>query len=148
MIIDHKDKINKIVKEAMVLVDAENFDYSKVKPLILDIYYHLSCVGTIAEGRMSDRIKKRIAELQRLEIAWEAGGDFFQQTYMPMWLRVVDSIVVKYSKGRLTDIGFEFDPSSLKSKFNLSLGKGKDWRHLKGIHESTFKDHAVTVTEE
>ncbi|HEV8405057.1 MAG TPA: hypothetical protein VGQ13_04030 [Nitrososphaera sp.] len=122
----YKTRLNETVQAIMTLMVKENLDDSAVNMKIQDVYYSLSCIGTIVGGRMADRINSGIFELRKqiaLIKAMTDQGDV-QQIPMELWLGTVNSLVVKFDdQGRPMKVMFDFEAMGVKLKALVLRGK-------------------------
>ena len=102
------------------------FEYPvEVKQRIRRINNNLSSIASLAGGRRTRNIMKALEMLERIfeDLQRMAGNDLNgQKQVIEYWLKYVDKVAVQFDdKGRPIDLGIEFDPATLKSKFHISL---------------------------
>ena len=132
-VLRRKDRLAEKAKEIISIMskyepgdNADKNDILRVKQNIFDIFNDLGAIGTIAGGKVANKLNDGIDKIRTNIVLIEGVSKddlSIQRIYMePMLLEIV-GFAIKFDKGVLVDVGWNVEP--LTGKFGGRFSRGK-----------------------
>lgn len=129
-VLRRKDRIAEKAKEIISILSNTQLavseeDNLKIKHNFVDICNDVGAIGSLAGGKVADKINDGLDNLRRNLMLTQGLSEIgsIQLVYMePMLLELV-GLAIKFDKGRAVDIGFDVEPMSGKFGGRFSRGK-------------------------